>query len=156
MTEHEQLKLESDLIESFMDDFYEKLGYYPTVVTHKNTMYNKDNVKVVGLEQLQEYLDPFLPSEFGKKLTLKSRSRTRTIVDIRFIYFFLARSMGYSLKTISMSIKMDHTTVIHGLTTFKNLYETSDLFREKYSKIVKHIKNQYESSTMVNFDQMEH
>jgi len=156
MDEQEQLKIEADLIESFMDNFYEKLGYYPTVVTHNNTMHNKDNVKVVGLEQLQEYLDPFMPTEFGKRLTLRSRSRSRTIVDIRFIYYFLARSMGYSLSTISRSLGMDHTSVIHGLRTFKNLYETSDLFREKYSNIVKYIKNQYESSIVVNFDQVEH
>ena len=57
--------------------------------------------------------------------------------------------------TIGKSIKMDHTSVLHGLNTFRNLYETSDPFRQKYVKIINYIKLNYEPSIVDHLDQVE-
>jgi chromosomal replication initiation ATPase DnaA len=64
--------------------------------------------------------------------------------------------MGYSLKELGgyMGGK-DHTTVIHNINTFKNLYETEVAFKNKYYSILNQIKKDYESSTMEYLDQVE-
>lgn len=155
MTQEQQLQKEAELVKEFMKTFHEALNYYPTVVTRYNTMYNKDDLKIVNLETLQTYFDPFLPTQYGKKLSLTARNRARYLVELRFIYFFVARSMGYNVATIGKSIRMDHTSVLHGLNTFRNLYETSDPFRQKYLKIINYIKLNYEPSIMDHLDQVE-
>lgn len=156
MTEQEQLQTETDLIKEFMENFHKALNYYPTVVTRNNTMHNKDDLKIVSLEDLQKYFEPFLPSQqYGRKLTLSTRNRTRCLVELRFIYFFISRSMGYNVVTIARAIGMDHTSVLHGLTTFKNLYETSDPFRQKYTKIINYIKLNHEPSIVDYFNKVE-
>lgn len=155
MTAEEQLKTELHLVNEFMKSFYEALNYYPTVVTKNNRMHNKDDLKIVNLETLQTYFEPFLPTQYGKKLNLSARNRTRYLVELRFIYFFVARSMGYNVVTIAKSIKMDHTSVLHGLNTFRNLYETHDPFRQKYIKIINYIKLNYEPSIVDHLNQVE-
>jgi chromosomal replication initiation ATPase DnaA len=155
MTQEEQLQTEKELIKEFMEKFHKTLNYYPTVVTRNNTMHNKDDLKIVSLETLQTYFQSFLPTRYGKKMSLSARNRTRCLVELRFIYFFISRSMGYNVVTIGRSVGMDHTSVLHGLITFKNLYETNDLFRQKYTEIIKHIKLNYEPSIVDYFDKME-
>jgi len=155
MTTEEQLQKETELVKEFMITFHEAMKYYPTVVTRNNTMHNKDDLKIVNLQTLQTYFDPFLPTQYGKKLKLEARNRVRYLVELRFIYFFLARSMGYNVMTIGKSIRMDHTSVLHGLNTFRNLYETSDPFRQKYVKIINYIKLNYEPSIVDHLDQVE-
>lgn len=155
MTKEQELKMEKGLVKEFMETFHKTFKYYPTVVTKNNTMHNEDDLKIVSLEQLQSYFEPFLPMYYGKKLKISSRNRTREMVEIRFVYYFMSRAMGYNLMTIAKSLNMDHSSVVHGLTTFKNLYETSDPFRQKYIKIINTIKEKYESSVMDNITKME-
>jgi hypothetical protein len=146
MTEEKKLHKEAELISQFMISFHDVFDYYPTVVTKNNKIYNKDDLKVLELDTLKTFFNDFLPVKHGKKLQLDSRSRYRNLVELRFIYFFIARSMGYNLTTIGKSLSLDHTTVVHGLNTFKNLYETNDPFRQKYNNIIHHIKTSNESS----------
>jgi chromosomal replication initiation ATPase DnaA len=155
MTTEEQLQKETELVKEFMIHFYKNLNYYPTVITRNNTMHNKDDLKIVKLDKLQTYFETFLPTQYGKKLKLGARNRTRYLVELRFIYFFIARSMGYNVVTIGRSIKMDHTSVLHGLNTFRNLYETSDPFRQKYIAIINYIKLNYEPSIVDYLDKVE-
>jgi hypothetical protein len=145
-------KVENELINEFLVNFYEKVGYYPTVVT--NNRITNEGVIVLTLSELENYFTPYLPSLFGKKLTLSSRSRMRSIVELRCIFFFIARTMRYNLKTLGLYLGgRDHTTVIHGITTFSNLYDTDAMFREKYYFIINQIKKDYESPTMDDIDQ---
>jgi hypothetical protein len=155
MTEEEKSITEKELVKAFMEQFYETLNYYPTVITKNNTMYNRDDIKVVSLQTLQSYFEPFLPTHYGKKLKLPARNRSRYLVELRFIYFFIARCMKYNVVTIAKSIQMDHTSVLHGLRTFRNLYETSDSFRDKYYKIINYIKLNYEPSIMDHLTEVE-
>jgi hypothetical protein len=146
-------EIERNLIKDFMDDFYEKIGYYPTVAT-RNNIQTKEGLNIIPLDQLKAYFDPFLPSRHGGTLKLDSRHRARPLVELRFIFFYIARTMRYDLTTIGKYLKKrDHSTVIHGLTTFGNLYQTNEQFRQKYHTIINKIKQDHESSAMEYIDQ---
>jgi hypothetical protein len=152
MTTEEYIeKTEKQLIESFLERFHEKMGYYPTVIT-KNDIEQK-SLHLLSLHELELYFDPYLPIVYGKKLPLSSKLRIREIVELRQMFCYIARSIGFSLKTIGQFLgNRDHTTVIHNVRTFHNLVETEEVYKEKYNKILKKIKedgNYYNSSIMV-------
>jgi hypothetical protein len=147
-------KVEHDLITEFVNRFYDKVGYYPTVIT--NHRITDDGIITLTLPELEKYFEPYLPTFYNKKLTLAAKDRARTIVELRCIFFFIARSMRYGLKQLGTYMGgRDHTTVIHGVNTFRNLYETDPLFRDKYYLIINQIKKDYEPSTLDTIDQME-
>jgi chromosomal replication initiator protein len=147
-------KTEQKLIKEFLDTFYEKVGYYPTVVTNTN-IETKDGLTILSLNELEEYFEPLLPTIYQKKTSLNSKDRSRSLVELRFIFFFIARTMRYNLKDIGRYCGgRDHTTVIHGLRTFKNLYETDENFRNRYYFIINNIKKAYEPQTLEHFDKM--
>ena len=149
------LQLEKKLIQQFRETFYEKIGYYPMVVTQVQVD-SAYSLPIMNLPSLQQMFEPFLPSRYEKKLSLKSKCRYRELVELRNIYCFLGRTMGYSLASIGESLgNRDHTTVIHNVSCFKNLMETDDTFRQKYIKILTYIKQQYESSIMEESDQVQ-
>jgi len=148
-------KVEHDLIAEFRNKFYEKVGYYPTVIT--NHRITDDGVSILTLPELERYFDSHIPSVlFGRKVTLGAKDRARELVELRCIFFFIGRSMKYGLKQLGRYLgNRDHTTVIHGVNTFRNLYETDAKFREKYYLIINEIKKDYESSIMEHVNQME-
>lgn len=142
-------QLEKRLIEQFKENFFEKLGYYPTVITKCQDSTTDWYIPIMSLQSLLDYFEPYLPEQYGKTLQLTDMSRHRPIVELRNIYCMLARQMGYSLVIIGEAIgKRDHTTVIHNITSCKNLLETNDAFRDKYIQILKYIKQQHESPIM--------
>lgn len=146
-------KVEQRLVKEFLDKFYEKVGYYPTVITNTN---DEGGVKILNLNELEKYFEPFMPTIFGKKAALSNKDRVRPLVELRFIFFFIARQMKYTLLEIGQHVgKRDHTTILHGLTMFKNLYETDVKFKCIYDTIIKNIKKDYEPSTMEYLNQME-
>ena len=112
---------------------------------------------ILTLPELEKYFEPHVPAVlFGRKVTLGTKDRSRELVELRCIFFFIARSMKYGLKQLGRYLgNRDHTTVIHGINTFRNLYETDERFREKYYLIINNIKKDYEPSAMEYLDQME-
>jgi Bacterial dnaA protein helix-turn-helix len=146
-------KIEHDLITEFVNRFHDKVGYYPTVIT--NHRITDDGIVTLTLPELEKYFEPFIPESIKKK-GLGARDRYRNIVELRCIFFFIARSMKYNLKQLGDYMGgRDHTTVIHGINTFRNLYETDGSFRSKYYLIINHIKQDYEPSTLDPINQME-
>ena len=149
------LQLEKKLIDQFKQTFYDKLGYEPLVLT-KIQIDSDQYIPMLSLENLQTMFEPFLPFSCDRKLPLKSKHRYRELVELRNIYCYLARMMGYSLITVGQSLgNRDHTTVIHNVTCFKNLMETNDAFRQKYLAILTYIKQHYESSVVEKPDQVQ-
>ncbi len=140
---------ERELISEFMDKFREEIGYYPTVVINEEVI-NRDFLYKLPLDVLEKQLDDFLPTLYGKTVTISCKKRIRPIVEIRCYFSFIARTMGYGLVEIARHIKKDHTTVMHYVKTFNSLYETQQNFRDTYIKIVNKIKNLYELSAMVH------
>jgi len=143
-------KVENDLIREFLDKFYEKVGYYPTVVTDNRI--SEDGVIILTLEELERCFDPHLPTFFNKKTGLGSKDRYRPLVELRSIFFFIGRSMKYNLSQLGKYLSRDHTTVIHNINTFRNLYETDPAFRNKYYLIINQIKKDYEPSALDYLD----
>lgn len=134
-------KMERKLVDDFKKLFQEKLGYLPIVFT--KTDRDAAEIPFMSLEELNKHFITFLPLKLGEPLPLQTKRRAREIVELRAIFCFLAKNMKYSLKTIGLHLGgRDHTTVIHGLTIFRDLMETNDAFRQKFLMIHKHIVNQ--------------
>lgn len=135
-----EILLENKLIEKFREEFYEKLGYYPTVIT-KTINKGQQEFKMMSLKELKTYFDPFLPVIYGKRTPLDSKSRKRELVELRHIFSYIARKMGFSLLTIGQFLNnRDHSTIINNLRVFDNLIQTDPDFREKYNIILQYIK----------------
>lgn len=141
-------KLQEKLVMQFREHFYEKMGYYPIVITQILDR-EGDYTPLMTLEKLKTLFDPFLPYVENRVLTLCSKRRHREIVELRHIYCSIARSMRYSLKYIGETLgNRDHTTVMYNVNSFNNLYETSCEFRSKYATILKYIKDKHEPTIM--------
>ena len=141
------IELEKKLIAEFKFQFEEKLGYTPVVLTKYET--NEYMIPFMSLNRLARAFEPFLPTLYDNKITLYSKSRKREIVELRMIFCFLARSMRNTLGTIGDFLGgRDHTTVIHNITTFVNLMETNEQFKNQFFEIINHIKQNHESSIM--------
>lgn len=147
--------LEKRLIDDFKKRFYEKLGYEPIVITEIR-LDREYVVPLMSLSQLKNFMEPFSPVSNGMRTPMFSKSRKRDVVELRMIFCYIARQMRYTCDNIGHFMNgRDHTTVLHSVNMFKNLLETSDVFREKYTRIVAYIKKNYESSTMEEFDQVQ-
>ena len=68
---------------------------------------------------------------------IEHKTRKKTIKDARKIYCYQMKDkLSWSLKEIGNSIgKRDHTTIIHNIQTYRDLYETDDVFRDWADKI---------------------
>jgi hypothetical protein len=144
-------KLEEQLINEFIQNFYEKIGYHPLVILQNGK--SNDGSITLSLNELESYFTSLLPIQFNERVPLSNKNRMRPIVELRSIFTFIARSMGYTYKDIGIYLGgRDHTTTIHSATVFKNLYETDDTFRNKYFTIINNIKNNYEPSTVDDTD----
>ena len=65
------------------------------------------------------------------------------------MFCYIARQMMYTYTSIGEYMdNRDHTTVLHSVATFNNLMETSEDFKERYTRIITHIKQHYESPTL--------
>ena len=153
-TTKDKKTLEQELIKEFIQNFYEKIGYYPLVILKDGK--NSSELGMLTLNELETHFTALLPRLYNEKLTLSHKSRTRAIVELRSIFSFIARSMGYTYREIGVHLGgRDHTTAIHSVTTFKNLYETEEGFRSQYFTIINNINNKYEPSIVEHIDQME-
>jgi hypothetical protein len=147
--------LEKKLIDEFKQKFKEKLGYQPVVLT-RVVLTNDFSIPLMSMDELKECFSPFTVEEYGKKIDLFSKSRKREVVELRMIFCFIARQMQYTCSSVGKYVgNRDHTTVLHNVATFKNLIETSEVFREKYTQILNHIKQKYESPIMDQFDEVQ-
>lgn len=146
-------KLEKKLISEFKELFYEKLGYYPLVLTSPNNQ-GDGYLPIMSLEDLKKMFDPFLPIKFKKKIPLESKIRDRTIVELRSIFCHMARTMRYNLSTIGSFLgNRNHATIIYNVKAFNDLVETNESFRLKYFTILNYIREHYESPIMDNINQ---
>lgn len=148
-------KLEKKLITEFKDLFYEKMGFYPIVVT-TSKIQGDTSIPVMSLQSLKKMFDPFLPKKFDQIIPLESKLRERDIVELRSIFCHMARSMKYNLTAIGELLgNRDHTTIIHNVNAFSDLVETNESFRLKYFTILKYIREQHESPIMDNINQVQ-
>jgi hypothetical protein len=137
---------QKEMIKNFIEDFYKIHGYKPIVVSRTS------EVETMSLEQLKKCFTPFLPTLYKKTIFLETRCRIREIVELRQMYCYVARTMGYRLTDIGRSLKQaDHSTAIHSIRAFRNFMDTDPKFKQKFTIIFNYIKQQSnESSTMAD------
>lgn len=146
--------LEKKLIDEFKEKFLAKIGYEPIILTRIET--NEYSIPIMSLETLEEYFTPYLPTQYGKKLSLFSKSRKRELVELRMMFCYIARSMRYKLSAVGEFMGgRDHTTVMHNVVTFQNLMETNELFRFRFLDILSHIKEKHEPPTLDKYNQVQ-
>jgi hypothetical protein len=93
---------------------------------------------------------------------ISSSTRVREIIFARYHCFALEREYtSKSLKNIGMKYgKKDHSTVIHGLNEFHNLYQYDSVFRKTHDKIKElldeRIRDSKEREKMQADDQKRH
>lgn len=67
---------------------------------------------------------------------VKSKSRKRELALCRFIIFGIVKKKSrLSLKSIADEFSRDHTSVIHGLQTLKDLMDTDETIRKQFNEI---------------------
>jgi hypothetical protein len=146
------LKMERKLVDNFQMEFYEKMGYFPYVITKSKDEY-KDIRPLITLEDLEKRMARYIPHILGQPLKLKVKIRKKEIVELRQFFTVIARKMGYTYKSISDYLGYaDHTTAIHSFYTFRDLYETSEDYRSRFDMINFNISIdpniEYDASTM--------
>jgi hypothetical protein len=73
-------------------------------------------------------------------MDLRSPSRKTEHAQARFIAYHIIRSNGITTGCIGLLFRRDHSTVIYGCDTHRDLIETNDLYQRKYRKVVERIK----------------
>ena len=93
------ISLEGKLIEEFKRKFFDKLGYEPIVHagSRLKTEDGKD-VLTISLSELKNHFTPFLPLLRGVPIELDNKLRKKDLVELRVIFSFIAKSMGYILE----------------------------------------------------------
>lgn len=136
--------MQKKMVTDFKNEFFRKFSYKPLIVI--SVPEDDHLIPQMTLNELQLYFDNFLPIINNKKILLTSKRRFREIAELRFIYCFLSRQLGFRLKEIGRSLgNKDHTTIIHSLKTFTDLMETSENFKNKYFMVFNYITEAYKS-----------
>jgi len=151
-------RLEAKIIEKFKKEFKEKIGYEPQVLTMID---ESSDIPKVPILMLREFVDGVMKEKFGNEkfggefARLANGSRSREIVNYRFIYFKLARIMGNGFASIGQTIatsktkKYDHTTVMYGCKSFDDLINTNEQFRGVYLDLVIKLKEKFTKKDLV-------
>jgi len=66
------------------------------------------------------------------KLNIMKASRTRELVDARLVYSKILRDRGHTFKSIGDSIRKDHTTILHYISTSNFVLKHYSALTEKY------------------------
>jgi hypothetical protein len=72
--------------------------------------------------------------EMVMSVELMETNRKRCVVEARMVYAYILREFSYSLNRIGMSLKKDHTTIIHYLSSIRKLLETDKELLRRYHK----------------------
>jgi hypothetical protein len=145
-------RLEAKLIAEFKLEFKEKIGYEPHVLT---MMDDDSDIPNIPLLTLRDTIDEILLEMHGDRLfihdvaRLRNRSRKMELVNMRFIYFKLARLLGHTLDSIGDTMatlrqpRYDHTTIRYGIEQFDNLVVRDESFKDLYLEVIGKIKLKY-------------
>jgi len=91
-------------------------------------------------EQLKKVLK-IISESFGiSEKDLLSYKRTGRVSMARHTLYRSITHMGYNLSETGEILGRDHTTILHGLKVYRNLYSTDDIFKAKAVSIREKIK----------------
>ena len=77
---------------------------------------------------------------------LAGKSRLAEYVKARQFYFYFGRHIeGFTLTSIAKSVNRDHTTVIHGISTLQDMFDTDPLYRKQWAQFIEFINDRPEA-----------
>ena len=130
-------KLEWAVFLSGIETYTEKLE-----ATKKETTLPPDEISDFILQRMEK--------KFGVTLEmLRDKSRDRTMVDYRKIYWYCMKQHS-SATYIELAHSMgrnDHSTVLHGIKSAKELFKFDAAFRDKLSFMLTDIDINFQKST---------
>jgi hypothetical protein len=88
--------------------------------------------------------------EMVMSVDLMATNRKRCVVEARMMYTGILRECNYSLNRIGMSLKKDHTTIIHYLSSLRKLLDVDIELRRKYIKCMEIFMNERDPLTATN------
>lgn len=132
-------KLSKILIDRFQEEFIEKVGVKPSI--YVPMLRHGSRTRALALRDLRDEIDTFIEQDGRNPKTIASKFRYKNLLELRMIFCFIARRMGYSLKAIGAQLDgRDHTTILHTLTSFENLIHTDDRFRDLCDIVLTHLQ----------------
>jgi len=69
------------------------------------------------------------------KIDVSERTRKREVVDARRIFYKILRDMGMQYTDIGKIHSKDHSTIIHAVTSFNDIYAIDVEFRKAYKMV---------------------
>lgn len=95
----------------------------------------------VPAADLDTHIANIILMEWGYHPFTSTKVRKRELVVARQLFMTMLKNYsGRSLSDIGDSVRKNHATVISGLKTITNLYDTDKKFREVYEKIDERVK----------------
>lgn len=67
-----------------------------------------------------------------KPEALKAKNKKRTVVEVRWVAYYILRKYKFTLEDIADAFGQNHTTVMHGLEQIKGAYFSSLRKRAEY------------------------
>lgn len=145
--EHYKVFLSERLIKKFKQEYFEKVGVVPEIyVRGLYSDFLDDGVSEFDLKALYSIVNQYCPDDED----LRTRKRTKRLVELRHIFFHIAKSLNYTVTEIGRFMGQDHTTVTHGVQQFQIRYMTDERFQQLYESIVNVIKLRYGSSAIIS------
>lgn len=140
-------KLEKELIETFKEEFYKKIGYYPIITTQ--VIENQDDIQIMSLNDLETYFIECFRDVYPQVIRLRKKDRHREVVDLRSLFTHFARVMRYKYAAIGRFLgTRHHTTILHYNIVFNDQMATNSDFRSMYNQIFNYIKEKSKSNEL--------
>jgi hypothetical protein len=136
MTNKEKIKRAEKLIDDFQYTFYKEVGVVPDVCYDIYV----DSLPKLLLPQIEEAVNYTFKLNFPEAFPnqgIRNRARHTITIAFRYIFFKIARDMGYTFPVMSSYIGFDHATILHAVKSMNNLLETKDPVTIKYYNLVK-------------------
>ena len=109
--------------------------------------------KLLSLNELELMINMHIPDEiFDKYSNIRVKCRKRELIDLRFIFFHIAKKSGYTSITIGKYFKKDHSTILNGWKKFDRYINTDEEFTNKYKVIISYINKYYENGIRVLYE----
>jgi hypothetical protein len=146
MKDKEKYENAKQLVQEFQTLFKSMFNTTPLV------LYELDDLKLpsIVLNELEIIVNnvykrefPDIPNVEG----IRSKKRLFTIIMFRYIFYKIAREMGYPLMVIGKYLGFDHATVLHGTRCINNLLETNE---PRYIKFYNHVRNEVQNRVIDN------
>lgn len=131
-SEYERSKDEMMRVKAWIDDAVTRVSFMDGVVKMRRES-----------GTLRDRIESAVGQVFGVSIEdIQNPCRKRHLMMARTMYCYLFRTLtAYSLTYIGSILNRDHTTIIHGLNRFQDLYHTDPDFRDDARRVMGILKD---------------